>query len=567
MNKRLLIPFLALTITGAMANPVRRDTHVDLTQPDGTQVSALLSGDEYMSVYTSVLTGEALVRDAATGYWRAMSDSELAESAEQGRAARVQALNERRNLGGTPTSGPCHLPVVLVQFQDLKFSELGTIDKFQQIFNDTTYTEVAYTASEKDYCTHSVRSYFLDQSLGKFDPTFDIYGPITVSGNLADYGGHQGSAHDKNARGAFKEALDSIAAHGLIPDATIYDGDKDGNADLIYFIFAGYSESSGAGDDYIWPHNSSGLNATIGGINFSHFSCSNELYGKPTNDLALDGIGTVAHEFSHALGLPDYYDVNYTPDCYGMDAYSVMDQGCYCGHGYIPCSYTLHERMMLGWAEPLEMPLTGTVTLHPFSISNEAYMLVNPANPDEYLCFENHQHDGRWDECWAGGVYKRNPSFNGLLITHVDYDANKWNSNRVNTEAGHERCNPLPADGELIPYNQFSNGLISQADWYINYQADIYPGYWNITSLNPETNASCRWYTTDEAGERQPIAIDIKNIEILDNGDLVITLPDPIADGIENIAVQSPSNRLLWRDGQFVIERNGKKWSLSGTKL
>ena len=72
------------------------------------------------------------------------------------------------------------------------------------------------------------------------------------------------------------------------------------------------------------------------------------------------------HEFSHVLGLPDYYDttngVNYdfflTPG-----NWDVMDVGLYDGDGFIPAAYSAHERWWMGWNEPTLLNDSLNVTL------------------------------------------------------------------------------------------------------------------------------------------------------------------------------------------------------------
>lgn len=57
----------------------------------------------------------------------------------------------------------------------------------------------------------------------------------------------------------------------------------------------------------------------------------------------VEGIGTFCHEFSHCLGLPDFYDTNYNGH-FGMASWSLMDSGSYNDDGYTPIGYSAYEK-------------------------------------------------------------------------------------------------------------------------------------------------------------------------------------------------------------------------------
>ncbi len=77
----------------------------------------------------------------------------------------------------------------------------------------------------------------------QFIPQFDVVGPVTVSKNSAYYGkngGDDGSDHqlsldDSGSLPAGKTSKVNFAD---------YDSDGDGYVDLVYVIYAGYSEAS-----------------------------------------------------------------------------------------------------------------------------------------------------------------------------------------------------------------------------------------------------------------------------------------------------------------------------------
>ena len=165
------------------------------------------------------------------------------------------------------------------------------------------------------------------------------------------------------------------------------------------------------------------------------FACSCELHSNKGSQL--DGIGTICHEFSHCMGLPDFYNTSDMAD-FCMDAFELMDQGAYNGNSYSPAAYTGYERWVCGWREPAELKDTCTITgWLPLVSGGETYILYNEANRNEYYFIDNRERVG-----FDNGLYST-----GLVAVHVDYDADAWSNNRVNADKKHKRMTLLPADG------------------------------------------------------------------------------------------------------------------------
>lgn len=71
--------------------------------------------------------------------------------------------------------------------------------------------------------------------------SFDVVGPVTVSKNMADYGGNDDSGNDKDPGGMVYEACRLVADKVNFAD---YDWDGDGEVDQVFVIYAGYGEAS-----------------------------------------------------------------------------------------------------------------------------------------------------------------------------------------------------------------------------------------------------------------------------------------------------------------------------------
>ena len=330
--------------------------------------------------------------------------------------------------------------LILVNFSDVQFVENNTQQAFDSLANGDDYT---YNGA-----TGSCKQYFTDQSNGKYIPQFDVVGPIQLPHPMAFYGEN---AADGNDRYVVDFVIDACkGADSLGVDFSEYDNDNNGMVDFVYIIYAGYAESEGAGAATIWPHNWDLISALyfgytyqkeyfatsatnyklpeMDGVKLNNYACSNEL--KKSNN-ARTGIGTICHEFSHVLGLPDYYLTTQSPvvaQRYTPGAWSLMGYGNYLNNGNTPPNYSVYDKYYLGWLEPealsksqsLEIPADGETT---YMISrNERHVEAGPYRTDTVYYLENRQQEG-WDTYLPG---------HGLLVWRVIYDESDWYNNCPN---------------------------------------------------------------------------------------------------------------------------------------
>ena len=366
-----------------------------------------------------------------------------------------------------PAFGDLKCLVILIDFPDQQFSKDGTREMFEARMNQENYSLFKHTGSVKDY--------FIKQSGGKFTPHFDVMGPIRMSRSMTYYGTDDGATgYDIRPQEIVREACKALDSQ---IDFAAYDYDKDGEVDFVYFFYAGYAQSQGAPSFTLWPHASSlearNISLVLDDVKINRYACSSELSSNTGSDF--DGIGSFVHEFSHILGLQDLYDIFGIN--IGMDAWSVMDKGCYNNNGFTPCNYSAFERYRLGWLEfeELALPQDGVV-LPELSSSNKAYV-VRSKNENEFFILENRQRVN-WD------TYIATPSTSlsgGMMITHVDYDPAVWSNNQINVTTGHPRLKIVPAD------NQFYGKDKTDYFIYINsLKKDLYP----IAANNSFTDTS-----------------------------------------------------------------------------
>lgn len=479
--KKLYLMLSMLFAFGIAANAVpAKKLQKVITLANGTQVSVELRGDEYLSwwegtdgtAYRTTATDENVFEAFDLEAQKPAAAARRART-EQGRVARLARVknslkgadDKMRGLGGDHITykGVKKGLVVLVDFKNKKFADGHDLEYYKNVINGKDFT------NEEEGYVGSVRDYFLAQSNGQFELDFDVVGPVTMSKNYGYYGGDSQYQKDDKVYEMIKEACDGIQGQVNLED---YDWDGDGEADQVFFLYAGLGQASGGSAGTIWPHESElrywpcgVLSYPTGKINT--YACANELQPETqgSSRYISAGIGTICHEFSHCLGFADMYDTS-GGGGYGMSVFDVMDQGSYNGNGFVPCNYTAFERIYAGWVEAIELDVPATVKdMKSVSDYGRPFIMYNYKNTNEYFLMENRQNTG-WDE----GLY----GSNGLLITHVNYVPSRWANNSVNSSAEKiQCCTVVNADG-------------SRENTQYSLQGDLYPYEVKGVTMNDE---------------------------------------------------------------------------------
>lgn len=508
---------------------------ITVSQPDGTQLTVRINGDADFN-WVSTLDGVVLKQEG-NGYYVANIDTNgmlsssgtLAHDADKRSSAeqslckkqdikafltvntRPERLAATRGFGGKgstsffPHTGSPRAIVLLVQFANRPF-KVQPRKAFNQYLNSMADKHQDFGNAENRN-TGSVKRYFSDMSGGKFKPQFDLYGPITMPKNAAYYG--EGSSSMERYRELVSEAC-TMMDDSL--DFSKYDADKDGNVDLVYIIYAGYGESVSSIDSTLWPKAFvCGTNIKKDGKYVRLAGISNELNGHPdvhyssTSGLLINGVGLFCHEFSHCMGLPDFYPTvspQWTTangkqdfDAYdnqGMEEWDVMDNGIYLYNGYSPTAYTAWEREKMGWLTIETLTREGKVELKSIDQGGKAYRIKNDKNTsgNEYYIVENIQAKG-WN-------YKLPAS--GMMVSHVEYvpwafSVFHGGDNSVNNIKKHPRMTIVPADGYLpSSYRKVSDNSNLTAPYMKKKQydeqlaGDLYPGKNNVNRLTDAQN-------------------------------------------------------------------------------
>lgn len=523
MSKRFLtLAAMFMLAASAFAVPAKRVKR-QVQQPDGSVLTVMLRGDENFH-YTSTEDGQPLVQRADGAYCYATLDSngkltasaQVAHDVESRGAAELSFLNyytaesqKVRSLGmerakqrnarrmarlanrgvvdasgkpvrrvmagatggeGIGVTGKRKGLVILVNFKDKKMQSKHTQAEWNDYFNKVGYNKYGNNGSVHDY--------FYAQSYGKLDLEFDVIGPVTVSKNMASYGANDAQGNDIDPAGMIKEACELAYAKEKM-DMSQYDWDGDGAVDQVYVIYAGYGEAAGGEANTIWPHEwdiqGGGYSLVLGGQRIRTYACSSELNGG--SGTYISGIGTACHEFSHCMGIPDFYDTA-GGGCFGMDAWDLMDYGSYGGDGYEPTGYNTYEKWVSGWIEPTILTAPCYIkNMKPLSDAPEACVVFNEANKNEYYIFENRQLKGT-------DVALPN---HGMLVIHVDYDQKVWFDNEVNNTSNHQRFTVVPADNKLT--SETVTG-------------DTYPGTTKSTELTDTSKPAATLFNANSDGRK-----------------------------------------------------------------
>lgn len=508
MKQRIFIlNALLCLVLSVWAVPAKRGVWCSLSLVDGTEVKAQLVGDEFLHYYVSE-DGTKYVQDESTGLYRKMTDEVTAQRRAAVRRAQAQGRQKRmlrKAQASNVFQGTKKGLIILVQFTDSKFKSGHDLALYKRIANEVNYSDNNFRGSIKDY--------FKAQSHGQFELDFDVAGICQLQHPYAYYGKNNSQKEDVKPGEMVAEAC--LWAHEQGIDFSKYDWDGDGEVDQVFVLYAGHGEASYDKDpNTIWPHmyylsaSDYGKPLSLDGVTVDTYACSSELNG----DGNLDGIGTFCHEFSHCMGFPDLYDTSYA-GWFGMGDFDLMCSGSYNGDSKCPAGYSAYEKAECGWLTLKDMTNieqeTSIVGVQPMSADGDAYIIKNKGHEDEYYILENRQKTG-WDSYLPAS---------GLMITHVDYDADIWDWNMPNTSGKYEDANgnTKTNDHQRLTIFRAGNSSSDYGD-----SSDLYPYRSNNTLTKTSSPASTLYNTNSDGSKYMHVAIT--DIAIAADGTASFTL-------------------------------------------
>jgi M6 family metalloprotease-like protein len=466
-----LLPLLLATIFAgnALGVPALPIIHI-LSQPDGSEFKARQWGDEWNSGFETI-EGYTIIKNSATEVWEyAVPDGEggLASSGdavyanevpvdiqlhvrpEQSESPKMSPDAEEAPDEVVPPTGTANIPVLLGTFSD----------------TNPVYTTTDFNALLFGTGTNSMKDYYQEVSYGKFSVSpgpAGVKGWYRASGTHEYYGAPSGTSKDAH-RGEFAKEI--VAAADASVNFAPYDSDGDCYVDTVVIVHQGTGqEASGVAND-IWSHSwslsgagvgeyTTNDTASCGAIKVNRYVMQPEKYGT-----GMTTVGVFAHEFGHALGLPDLYDTDDSSE--GIGKWGLMAGGSWnyvSISGDRPAHLSAWSKYKLGWVTPAVV--SGTKTNEAISAScNQADVYrFSTSTATEYFLLENRQRCG-FDAGLPGA---------GLAIWHVD-ETKSTNREECKTATGcaslHYKVALEQADGLFDLENNRNRG--DSGDLYVS---------------------------------------------------------------------------------------------------
>lgn len=424
------------------------------------------SAFEFRRAMKSRLRAVQLARGTRRGLLPAFGAS--AAAASDGSAVAPNAPLRATKIGQGVVSGVEKVAVLPILYANTPSQPWPVSNLQQRLFDGPSTTE-------------TLTQYYNEISRGNLQMTGTVYPWTRVTGNDTDYEGPAGT----NGLGSGPGLLNLIKAVLTSADATVdfsqYDTDHDGFVDLVAFV---QPETGGecGGTNNIWSHRSSlegeaGMPSgfqTNDGVFISDYVMQPALNcGTPATPIS---IGVFAHEFGHALGLPDLYATGKTATNSGLGEWDLMAAGSY-NTEESPAHMSAWSKMELGWAPVQTISADAVhVVMDPIETTG-SIIRINIPQTTEYFLLENRQKIGSDKALYSSG----------LVIYHVDSAtvADNWASNSIENNTSHKGIDLLEADG-LAGLDQLS---------YRGGPGDPFPGQSGNTSWTPTRSPSSNGYT------------------------------------------------------------------------
>jgi len=509
-----------------------------LTQPDGTVIDVLYSGDEHHN-WAHDTNGYTMIIDVKTGYvcWATAKDGDLTSTGKPVHLYTPQSLNlqPRENISPelyaqkrrliddsvkrsptrTPTTGTINELVVFVRFADdaeytqqvsyyeAMFNNEGEgVNSLKQYYWDASYNQLVVNSPfYPEPPAQTIISYQDTQPRGYFQE-YSANNPIGYTG------GSDGNQRTTREHQLLKRAAEYIATE--IPEDLDIDSDNDGFVDNVNYVIRG---AAGDWAVLLWPHRwvLYSETALIHGKRVWDYNFNIE------NHMNNSGVSVLAHEFGHSLGAPDYYRYQYDGNPVGY--WDLMSNNL-----NPPQSMSAYTKWFyMGWIpQPPLITTSDEYTLYPNTVDpeNHALRIPSPYTYSEYFIVEYRStNTGMIDSALPGS---------GLVVWRINANqAGEGNSNGPPDELYVYRQNGSPtSDGNNSqaflsaesgryyindnsnPYAFLSNGQPGGLDisgigscgetisFYVDFEGALFPPF-NLTAQPDGEGIQLSWTPPD----------------------------------------------------------------------
>ncbi len=441
-----------------------------------------------------------------------------------------QRVEYRRNTYAETARTADRIFVLPVEFSDYQHNRIPEPDRATD--NSTVWVQdysrayyqrqifgTAVGGSASGTGGDTLRSYLQRQSSGAYSITGTVHDWTRVDRPVAHYGtdtcrkkgapvstyycneqlvtdGLNQWYEDQRATGRTAVSLAKYLATYDTWDRNDFDRDgifnePDGYLDRVMVTFAGESQANGGGvngSDAIGSHRGSVSHLQTGagrlGPAGGNLDGGSEIgdSGVWVNDYTMTnenrGLGTLAHEYGHDLGLPDLYDSSGSENLTGF--WSVMSQGSLLSEenqlAARPADLGAWAKLRLGWLDhaTARAATASSVVLNPLSVDSatrgeEALLVKLPADADgnaRYYVVENRQYVGEDRHLKSGPFHLGWRSTLPRLKERLHYEPGvliwfwntKYHDNRTKANGGHGEI--LPVDAHAGPALGASGAVI-----------------------------------------------------------------------------------------------------------
>nr|WP_247664763.1 immune inhibitor A domain-containing protein [Pseudoalteromonas sp. MMG010] len=435
---------------------------------------------------------------------------------------------------------------ILIDFPDLshddnKLNETDTDMYYSQYpvshYQQLLFSESGYTGPNGENL-QTAFEYYKAASGNSLQFTGDVFGWVTADHQASTYGARLGTQRDIAAPDLVKEAVEkAVEAYDIdlseydLTDLDDIDGDgiinePNGIIDHVVIFHSSIGEEAGGGylsTDAIWSHQYYVLDDENQPTSIANSDV--KVFGYTINPIDA-AIGVVVHEFGHALGLADEYDLR--PNSIGEPVanWSVMSNGTYGGalSGTEPVMFSafaldyLQNRYQGNWVNQL------TLSMRELDERPE-HTLTHAANTDTQLS-QIKLLSEKTLEAFKTPVEGNFQYYSGTgdNVTHrftqtitlpstdealtlafvafysieKDYDFVQVKVNSQPIEGNYtESVNPYYGNiGPYISGDSFSNGDAQQPNNYLNYSFDLssYNGQTITLSVEYYTDTTTHYY-------------------------------------------------------------------------
>ncbi|MDH3215894.1 MAG: M6 family metalloprotease domain-containing protein [Candidatus Krumholzibacteria bacterium] len=291
-------------------------------------------------------------------------------------------------------TGTIEVPVIMIKYADTPTDPYPASSLQAQLFDGPNPTG-------------TMTELYTEMSYGNVTLTGTVYGWVQASQDDLYYeGGAQGLSCTQSKTGQLiLEALQSVDGSvdfGIYdndgPDGIANSGDDDGLVDFVAIVQPEIGAECDNGP-HMWSHR-----WVVGGWPEFGNVCGNpQAFGSPwpTNDPSANGggevirvwdytvqpavgsndgcdpgiveIGVFSHEFGHAFGLPDLYDIDFGGE--GIGFYGLMGSGNW-NRPTNPAHMSVWSKMELGWVLPTDVgPVAQAHSIGSINLNPQAYAL------------------------------------------------------------------------------------------------------------------------------------------------------------------------------------------------